>query len=193
MSVARPGIIAPAGLAALTLALASCGGNEKGASKHAPGSSQNPLVAAAPDAKARQAASKTGHFNEAHPDPAAAQRASAAALAPCGLVTAGEARTILGREIRKPVQAPQGPTCIYRTRAGKSFVTVAVQPLDRAKLEPQLKRTQPTKVSGRKAYCGYSGQSTLYVPLSGERLLVVGGACGVARAFAAKAIVQLAR
>ena len=40
---------------------------------------------------------------------------------PCNLVTAPQARAIVGAPIEQPFEAPQGPTCIYRSRDGEEL------------------------------------------------------------------------
>jgi hypothetical protein len=110
---------------------------------------------------------------------------------PCDLVTAAQARAILGAPMREPVEAAQGPTCIYRTRDGRAFVTVAVQTLEFAKLRPHLRLARRVAVSGRTAWCGTYGQPMLYVPLSRGRLLSIAARCAVARRFAIRAVPQL--
>lgn len=110
---------------------------------------------------------------------------------PCNLVTQSEAGRIVGARMREPLEAPQGPTCIYRSEAGKSFVTVAVQTVEFTKLRPQLRQPQRVDLSGRTAYCGQYGQPMLYLPLSRGRVLTIAGPCRVARQFAAAALRQL--
>ena len=90
-----------------------------------------------------------------------------------------------------PVEAPQGPTCIFRARSGKAFVTLAVQKLDISRLKKQLHRAQSVGVAHRAGYCGTYGQQMLYVSLPRQRVLSVAGPCGVARRFAAHAVPRL--
>jgi hypothetical protein len=110
---------------------------------------------------------------------------------PCSLVSETRAAQILGGPIQQPVLAPQGPTCIYRSRDGKGFVTVAVQRADIARLQRQVKHPQRFVLSGRTAYCGTLGQPVLYVALKSGRVLSIAGPCGIARQFAASAVPQL--
>jgi hypothetical protein len=116
------------------------------------------------------------------------QRKPQRRFTPCNLVTKSQARAIVGAPVRDPLEAPQGPTCIYRTTKGKGFVTVAVQSLSFKKLKPRLRQSRRVTVSRRTAYCGQYGQAMLYVPLSGGRVLSVAGPCPVARRFAAAAV-----
>jgi hypothetical protein len=110
---------------------------------------------------------------------------------PCNLVSQAQARAILGAPIQAPLEAPQGPTCIYRTRSGSSFVTVAVQSLDLARVKRQLRGQRRIAVSGRTAYCGVYGQPMLYAALADGRVLSIGARCKVARLFANRAVQQL--
>jgi hypothetical protein len=109
---------------------------------------------------------------------------------PCNLVTARQAAAIVG-PIAQQVEAPQGPTCIYRSRDGNRFVTLSVQTLDFPKLKQKLQQPQKVAVSDRPAYCGSYGQPMLLLPLTKGRVLSIGGPCGVARKFALKALPQL--
>jgi hypothetical protein len=115
-----------------------------------------------------------------------------------------QARSAFGAAMRKPKTGRQGPTCIYRTRSGKGFMTLAVQRLDGSQLKSLIKESEKLKVAGRQAYCGATSLSTLYVPLPADRTLTIGaipehpqpGAdqqCDLARGIAAKAIAKLVR
>jgi hypothetical protein len=112
-------------------------------------------------------------------------------FSPCSLVTRTQARAILGESLQLPFQAPQGPTCIYRTTKGKGLVTVAVQNVEFHKLAKQVQ--QPTKVTlaGRTGTCGQYGQPTLYFPLSQGRVLTIAAPCDVAKQFASHAVKRL--
>jgi hypothetical protein len=110
---------------------------------------------------------------------------------PCNLVTRAQAGRIVGGRMRQPVEAPQGPTCIYRSRGGASFVSLAVQPLDFARLRRLLHQRRRIAVSGRAGVCGEYGQPMLYVSLARGRVLSVAGPCAVARRFAVTAVRHL--
>jgi hypothetical protein len=115
----------------------------------------------------------------------------ASASRPCSLVSKTQARAIVGAPIREPLQAPQGPTCIFQTKAGKPYVTVAVQTLNFAKLRKQIRHAHTVSVASRTAYCGTYGKPMLYLPLAGGRVLSIAGPCGMAARFAAKAAPHL--
>jgi hypothetical protein len=186
--------------------LAACGGQSK--PKPPPGSPENPLVAQAP-----QEAVTQGRLNEAAPGAAGAgaegAKPKAAAqpgyqklverqgskprsrFTPCNLVTKAQAGAIVGAPLQDPLEAPQGPTCIYRSQDGKRFVTLAVQSVAFSKLKHQMHKRQQVTVSNKTAFCGMLGQPILYVPLSGRRVLSVAAPCQVARKFAARAVPRL--
>ena len=110
---------------------------------------------------------------------------------PCSLVTRAQAGAILGAAVLVPREAPQGPTCIYRTRTGDDFVTLAVEQMSFSGLKRQQRRERPLEVAGRSAFCGAHGQPMLYVQLSRERVLSVAAPCPVAKRFATRAVTRL--
>ena len=186
--------------------LGACGGQSK--PKPPPGSPENPLVAQAPQDTVTQ-----GRLNEAAPAakgaPAEGAKPKAAdqpgyqklverqgskprsRFTPCNLVTKAQAGAIVGGPLQDPLEAPQGPTCIYRSQDGKRFVTLAVQSVAFSKLKHQMHKRQQVTVSNKTAFCGMLGQPILYVPLSGSRVLSVAAPCQVARKFAARAVPRL--
>ncbi|MGH2853443.1 MAG: hypothetical protein ACRDLF_04535 [Solirubrobacteraceae bacterium] len=114
----------------------------------------------------------------------------AKALNPCSLVSRAQAQGILGRPVGQPVDAPQGPTCVYTPRGAKTIVTLAVVATDFSTLKPQahLRDRMSVAVSGRAAYCGVAGVPTMIVPLAPGRFLTVTAPCPIAASFAAKAL-----
>ena len=194
----RPLVPADA-LAAAAIAVAACGGDAK--PPPAPGSPQKPLVGRQPTPGGGTAG---GRSNEAAASGSKATTPGYDALldaqsshprsrfTPCNLVTARQAQAILGAPLLDPIEAAQGPTCIYRSKDGRSFVTLAVQSLDFPKLvKRRLRLAHRVTVGSRTAYCGTYGQPMLYVPLSGGRVLSVAGRCEIAREFARRAVRQL--
>ena len=109
-------------------------------------------------------------------------------LNPCTLVSKAQAQAIIGRAIAAPVEAPLGPTCIYRTQDAKSMVTLTVESLDFSKVKPQMRNRTQLAIGGHTAYCGNYGQQVTYVPLAGGRVLNVTASCTVGARFAAKAL-----
>jgi hypothetical protein len=110
---------------------------------------------------------------------------------PCSLVTEGEAQTIVGAPLQAPLEAPLGPTCIYRTRTGKSMVAVAVQSAPFSAIKNRIRSPRRIDISGREAFCGKLGQPMLYLPVAQNRVLAVTARCDVARRFAVKALPRL--
>jgi hypothetical protein len=109
---------------------------------------------------------------------------------PCTLVTREEAQTIVGKPVGQPVDAPQGPTCIYGVQGAKAPVTLAVQSLHFSTVKPQsqLHDRITLSIAGHSAYCGVAGTPTLIVPLSAGRFLSVVAPCPIAASFATKAL-----
>jgi hypothetical protein len=115
----------------------------------------------------------------------------ASASRPCSLVSKTQAKAIVGAPILEPLEAPQGPTCIFQTKAGKPYVTLAVQTLDFAKLRKQIRNEHAVSVADRTAYCGTYGKPMFYLPLAGGRVLSIAAPCSMATRFAAKAAPHL--
>jgi uncharacterized protein DUF3558 len=170
-------------IAGVTL-LAACGGD---AEPPVAGSPENPLRAATPAASSSEA-KEPGYE-------ALVERQSsrpARRFSPCTLVTRAQARAIIGAPVEDPVEAPQGPTCIYRSERGDRFVTVAVQDSELAPLRRRLRGSRSVQVAERTAYCGTFGQPMLYLPVDGGRVLSIAAPCKVASGFAATAVRRLA-
>ncbi len=113
---------------------------------------------------------------------------------PCTLVTRAEAQAILGRPVATPVEAPQGPTCIYRPKGERNLITVAVESLAFSKVQPQsqLNDRVSLTIAGHAGYCGKAGAQQLVVPLKSGKFLAVVAPCPIAAAFAAKALSRYA-
>jgi hypothetical protein len=185
----------PALLCACAL-LSACGGGEPTKAATPPGSPDNPMVGKLNEetqsGRKNESAAKTAEEPGYQKLVERQTKKPQAAFTPCNLVTPAQASSILGGPIQAPLEAPQGPTCIYRLRSGgKGMVTVAVQTLDLAHAKRQLRGSQRLAVSGRPAYCGAVGQPMLYAGLSDGRVLAIGAPCNVARQFATRAVAQL--
>jgi hypothetical protein len=113
---------------------------------------------------------------------------------PCTLVGRAEAQAILGKPVGQPVDAPQGPTCIYKAQGAKSFVTLAVQAAHFSTVAPQsqLRDRISVSIAGHTAYCGVAGSPTMIVPLTAGRFLTVTAPCPLAASFASKALSRIA-
>lgn len=167
-----------------------------GASKPNPaGSRQNPLVGKptqlTADGRSNEAAGPSDTTAGAGAGAGASAAAAHGRTTPCRLVSRDQARTILGAPVLAPLRAPQGPTCIYRTKTGKGFVTVAVQPLDYTALVRRVKHPARTSIARHAAFCGSYGQPMLYAQIARGWVLSIAARCDVAREFAAKALGRL--
>jgi len=181
-------------LAALLLSLlalvGACGDGSEPASKAPLGSAENPIRSQAqndgtdPDAPGGGKPDFRSLVDRQSDDPA--QRDS-----PCAFVTRRQAQEIVGSSLLDPVEAPQGPTCIYRDRSGKTFVTVALQDVGFGALRDDVHRLRRVSVADRRAYCGVYGSPMLFLPLDAGRVLSVTAHCEVAMRFARSAARRL--
>lgn len=154
------------------------------------GSPQNPLVAPPLDPDTVSAAAEKGHLNEARA-PQLGQDEAQQSQHPCKLVTAAEASAIFDAEVSKPVEAPLGPSCIFRSGAREDFVSVSLQRMDKRHLAPLIEEREKLAVGELTGYCGPGEGSNLLVPLSGGQVLTVEGGtggCDLSKAFALKAL-----
>jgi hypothetical protein len=117
--------------------------------------------------------------------------AGQSASRPCSLVTRTQAKAIVGAPILEPLEAPQGPTCIYQAKSGKPYITLAVQSVSFTRLRKQIRNTRAISVADRKAYCGTYGKPMLFLPLSDGRVLSIAAPCSMASRFAATAAPHL--
>jgi hypothetical protein len=110
---------------------------------------------------------------------------------PCTLVSVTVAETITGGPIAGRVEAPLGPTCIYKRGSSKTDITLAVESASFARVTRGMTKPVMVLVNGRKAYCGTLGTQMLFVPLPDGAVLNVTAPCAVARRFAATALSRL--
>jgi hypothetical protein len=197
--------------AVCALALSACGGNGS-KPEAAAGSPENPLTATQPGESSTPAtggsaadAQPGAVVPEGEPGTNAPKPAKPGYKAlvddqnakprhrfsPCNLVSGREAKDIVGKPLQTPIEAAQGPTCIYRPRAGKELITLAIQQASFANIKRRIDDLREVDVSDRAAYCGTYGQPVLYVPLGRGRLLSVNAECDIARGFARKALSRL--
>lgn len=184
-------------MAATAVSVAACGGDPEPSGGPA-GSPENPAIAQ-PAPGGGEPTERSRPRPETGRDPGydaivtRQRRRPRERFTPCNLVTRSQARAILGAAVLQPREAPQGPTCIYRTRASTQFVTLAVQPGEIRQLTRHLRRMQRFEIASRRAYCGTLGQPVLYVALGGRRVLSVSAPCDTARRFASTALSRLRR
>jgi hypothetical protein len=107
---------------------------------------------------------------------------------PCKLVSTSEARAITGQLIAARIEAPLGPTCIYRFAGSQSQITLSIESASLSQIAHQMTKRTRVTVGGRQAYCGSLGTKMLFVPLPGGRVLHVTAPCAIAQHFAAVAL-----
>jgi hypothetical protein len=212
----RPGVrpLCVIALALVALLLAACGSSS---SSPPPSATTLTSPSAAVAAQSEAVRSRVHRTTKAHPDPvtngvvthrpqhgtggseinddnpgrADVGDRSAAGHNPCSLVSRAQAQTILGKAIGPLVEAPLGPTCIYRPVGAKRFVTLTVESIDIARVRAQIRNRTQLDVAGRTAYCGTYGQPTVFVPLASGRVLAVTASCAIGAKFAAEAVPRL--
>jgi hypothetical protein len=112
-------------------------------------------------------------------------------LNPCTLVTASEAGGMTGGPIAGLVEAPQGPTCIYKSGNSKPQITLTVEPMSFSAVTHQLTNTAPFTMGTHSAVCGQLGTQMLFLSLAGGQVLNVTAPCSIAKQFASKALTRL--
>jgi hypothetical protein len=111
---------------------------------------------------------------------------------PCTLVTVSEAEAMTGAKIATPVEAPQGPTCIYKLSGSKSWITLGVEKRkDFAKLKGWMRKSETVNVGIDSGACGQLDTDNLFLPLTGGRVLHVTAPCAIAKQIAATAVGRL--
>jgi hypothetical protein len=177
------------------IALTACGGI--GHSAAPPGSPQNPLVGKPTLDTDRGRSNEASAATDGQPgyQKLVERQTSrpASRFTPCNLVSRAQASSILSGPVMAPVEAPQGPTCIYRSRSGKAFITLAVLKMDLGRLKRQMHKPHAVGVAHRSGFCGTYGQPMLYVGLPHNRVLSIAAPCRVAKQFATRAVARLTR
>jgi hypothetical protein len=110
---------------------------------------------------------------------------------PCKLVSLAEAQSITQGGIVGTVEAPLGPTCLYRAHDPKATITMAIETLSYARVTRHLGKRKELTVAHRHAACGRLGRQMLYVRLRAGQVLNVTAPCRIARQFAALALSRL--
>jgi len=175
------------GLLAAAALVAGCGGSDAPQRASATASAPGRLTPTTPDGRSNEAAAS----DATQLTSATGERTDVRRQRPCSLVSTARAKAIFGRAVRKPVEAAQGPTCIYRTRGGNALVTVSVQSQDFRALSRKLAQSSKLRIADRTAYCGTYGQPMLYADVAGGYVLSVAGSCELAKQFASAALPKL--
>lgn len=111
-------------------------------------------------------------------------------LNPCTLVTLSEAGGMAG-PIAGLVEAPKGPTCIYKRGNSKSEITLTVEHGSFSGVTNQMTNGQPFTMGTHSAVCGQMGPQMLFLSLAGGQVLQVTAPCPIAKQFAGKALSRL--
>lgn len=200
-------LLAAAMLLAATAVLAACGSSSPTAATPArtatatPAGSSTPLVSNRDPVQSNLASPKPDPVHSgtqavrARPaqfgtDNDEVSPTGAKPIDPCSLVTAAQARAIVGGPVARRI-GRQGPTCIYTPRHSKQLVTVAVQTTPVSAAARTSRASIRLRLAGRAAYCVNQGQLAMFVPLSGGRVLRVAAACPIAARFATAALPRL--
>jgi hypothetical protein len=179
---------------AVAVVAAGCGSQDTTKPKGPLGSPDNPVPARA------EAESSAGSEGGAATKPGYAkllerQRKATtkprSRFTPCNLVSRAQARAYLRTAVDDPVEAPLGPTCVYRSSNGRSHVTLAVTNQRFSQAVAELDGAAALRVAHRRAACGRVGGPKLYVSLTGGRVLAVEGPCVTALKFATAAVGRL--
>jgi hypothetical protein len=112
------------------------------------------------------------------------------ALNPCALVSLSEAEAITGGAIHGRVEAPLGPTCVYKLNS-KRYITMTIETVSPVQVTRHLKSPKSLDIRGHRAYCARLGAEMLFVPLGPNRLLNVTAPCALGQHFAARALTRL--
>lgn len=115
---------------------------------------------------------------------------AAAEANPCGLISKGEAASILGGTVRTSL-GMQGPTCIYAPEGSGPQMTLVVERTSIAGLRRNAADVTPVEVGGSSAWCLRYGSTSVVASLPDGSVLHVTGPCALAARFAARAIGQL--
>ena len=110
---------------------------------------------------------------------------------PCSLVTTTEAQSALGRQIAQPIEAPQGPTCIFRLTSGTIAATIAVEDAPLTRYLDRMQGSKSAVLAKHLTYCGSLGSPTLVSEVGANSVLVVSAPCSVAEKLAADALPHL--
>jgi hypothetical protein len=177
-----------AGSLTLALALAGCGGKS---SAPAPTTTkqarQTPALSGADVSNQVQRSRSSAAATKPEGPPAAASQ-----LHPCRLVSVADAQSISHGSFLSQVEAPLGPTCIYKLRGSAGEITIAVETPGPGR--PARRATDPRQLSdgALTAHCPTLGSKSLTVALPSGKVLRVTAPCPFAQPFALKALSRLA-
>jgi hypothetical protein len=106
----------------------------------------------------------------------------------CKLVSAAQASAVLGATVKKQVDAPIGPTCVYELGGSRPDVTITFQTETLSAFDSKLKNAVYLNVADHPAYCGDFGHPQIAVQMGTVELLNISAPCSQARRLAAIAV-----
>lgn len=115
---------------------------------------------------------------------------SSTGLNPCKLVTLSEAQAITGGAVTSQLEAPLGPTCIYRGASSLREITLTIESMSSSQLSRHMLKPQQVTVGGHHGYCGRLGSQMLFLPVGANHVLQVNAPCSIAQQFAARALTR---
>jgi hypothetical protein len=191
----------------VVLASAGCGGSSRTSTTVATQEARQVKIAS-PDVGAAAVPAKThggtrsaaggesGHHGRQTAGSAAAPNdehsgTGAKPLNPCKLVSSSELGAIAHQQVTSQIEAPLGPTCIFKLRGAPSDITLTVESAGFPQLVHQMRKPRRVTVRGHTGYCGSLGRPTLYLSLGGGRVMSIAATCNVTVAVADKALGRL--
>jgi hypothetical protein len=110
---------------------------------------------------------------------------------PCALVSTATARAVIRARILSRIEAPLGPTCIFKLAHSRQITIAVEQQVSLSSVTKTLGKRKTVTVAGRPGYCRTRGLQTLFVSLHSGGVLNVTAPCPVAKRLAAKALTRL--
>ncbi|HXY38236.1 MAG TPA: hypothetical protein VEQ10_01115 [Vicinamibacteria bacterium] len=110
---------------------------------------------------------------------------------PCTLVSVAEAEAIVGGPIAGRIDAPLGPTCVYKLSGSKNEITLTVESLGFPQATGHMARREAVTIGRHPGYCGRLGTDMLFLRLGPGQLLNVTAPCPIAQRFATLALSRL--
>jgi hypothetical protein len=101
-------------------------------------------------------------------------------LNPCTLVSHAQAQTATGTALHEGIEAPLGPTCIFRPRGAGAEITLALELAKLGQASQALHAPRRFTIEGRAAFCAQGPQHTLVLSVRPGQVLTVTAPCKAA-------------
>jgi hypothetical protein len=113
-------------------------------------------------------------------------------LNPCTLVSRAQAQTATGVALRAGIEAPLGPTCIFRPSSAGAEITLALeQGVKLGQASQALHTPRRLTIQGRAAFCAEGHQQTLVMSVRPGQVLTVTAPCKAAARLASIVVGRL--